>query len=98
VGAWIETIELEPSGLKVGGAPRGGFLSFIEICQVKYLNNLLEQDHRFIKKITKAHDGLQYHHRRNRNSSYNSKEATFRGKHSGLQAVYGFSRIILHTD
>jgi hypothetical protein len=25
----------------------------IEICQVKYLNNIIEQDHRFIKKITK---------------------------------------------
>ena len=30
-----------------------GLISFIEICQVKYLNNLIEQDHRFIKKITK---------------------------------------------
>jgi len=29
-----------------------GLLSFIEICQVKYLNNVVEQDHRFIKKIT----------------------------------------------
>jgi putative transposase len=27
-------------------------ISFIEICQVKYLNNVIEQDHRFIKKIT----------------------------------------------
>jgi len=30
-----------------------GLISFIKICQVKYLNNLIEQDHRFIKKITK---------------------------------------------
>jgi putative transposase len=30
-----------------------GLISFIEIFQVKYLNNLIEQDHRFIKKITK---------------------------------------------
>jgi transposase-like protein len=29
-----------------------GLISFIEICQVKYLNNVIEQDHRFIKKIT----------------------------------------------
>jgi len=29
-----------------------GLLSFfIEICQVKYLNNIIEQDHQFIKKI-----------------------------------------------
>jgi len=27
-----------------------GLISFIEIYQVKYLNNLIEQDHRFIKK------------------------------------------------
>ena len=26
---------------------------FIEIFQVKYLNNIIEQDHSFIKKITK---------------------------------------------
>ena len=30
-----------------------GLISFIEIFQVKYLNNLIEQDHRYIKKITK---------------------------------------------
>jgi transposase-like protein len=27
-------------------------VSFVEILQVKYSNNLIEQDHRFIKKIT----------------------------------------------
>jgi putative transposase len=26
-------------------------ISFIEICPVNYLNNIVEQDHRFIKKI-----------------------------------------------
>ena len=30
-----------------------GLISFVEILQVKYLNNLIKQDHRFIKKITK---------------------------------------------
>ncbi|SCN47413.1 Mobile element protein [methanotrophic endosymbiont of Bathymodiolus azoricus (Menez Gwen)] len=30
-----------------------GFATMIDICQVKYLNNIVEQDHRFIKKITK---------------------------------------------
>jgi putative transposase len=30
-----------------------GIISFVEILQIKYLNNLVEQDHRFIKKITK---------------------------------------------
>ena len=31
-----------------------GNISFVEIIQIKYLNNLVEQDHRFIKKITKT--------------------------------------------
>jgi len=30
-----------------------GLLSFIEICKVKYLSNMMKKDHRFIKKITK---------------------------------------------
>jgi putative transposase len=29
-----------------------GLISFVEILRVKYLNNLIKQDHRFIKKIT----------------------------------------------
>jgi putative transposase len=29
-----------------------GLINFVEILQVKYLNNLIEQDHRLIKKIT----------------------------------------------
>jgi putative transposase len=36
-----------------------GLFSFIAICQVKYLNNLIEQDHRFIKKITKQMMGFK---------------------------------------
>jgi transposase-like protein len=30
----------------------------VELRQVKYLNNLVEQDHRFIKRLTRAGDGL----------------------------------------
>jgi len=32
---------------------------FVEICQVKYLNNIFKQDHRFIKKITKPMMGFK---------------------------------------
>ena len=39
-----------------------GLICFIEICQVKYLNNLIEQDHRFIKKITKPMMGFKVFH------------------------------------
>ena len=38
------------------------FLSFIEIGQVKYLNNLIEQDHRVIKTITKPMMGFKALH------------------------------------
>ena len=39
-----------------------GFLSFIEILQVKYLNKLIEQDHRFFKKITNPMMGFKAIH------------------------------------
>ncbi len=39
-----------------------GLINFIEICQVKYLNNRIEQDHRFIKKITNPMMGFQAFH------------------------------------
>ena len=39
-----------------------GLICFIEICRVKYLNNLIEQDHRFIKKITKPMMGFKAFH------------------------------------
>jgi putative transposase len=39
-----------------------GLIGFIEICRVKYLNNLIEQDHRFIKKISKPMMGFKAFH------------------------------------
>ena len=39
-----------------------GFWPLIEILQVKYLNNIIEQDHRLIKKITKPMKGFQALH------------------------------------
>ena len=39
-----------------------GLLSFIEICQVRHLNNGVEQDHRFIKKITNPWMGFNTFH------------------------------------
>jgi len=39
-----------------------GLISFIEICQVKYLNNVIEQDHRFVKKITNPMMGFKAFH------------------------------------
>ena len=37
----------------------GGPFAQIEIRQIKYLNNIIEQDHRFIKKITKPMKGFK---------------------------------------
>jgi putative transposase len=41
------------------GANYASLATMIEICQVKYLNNIIEQDHRFIKKITKPMMGFK---------------------------------------
>ena len=39
-----------------------GLISFVEILQVKYLNNLIEQDHRFIKKMRNPIMGFKAFH------------------------------------
>ena len=39
-----------------------GFWPLIDIIQAKYLNNIIEQDHRFIKKITRPMKGFQVFH------------------------------------
>ncbi len=81
-----------------------GLLCFIEICQVKYLHNLIEQDHRFIKKITKPMMGFK---------SFPLAKATIDGIETvhmirkgqlseenmpAYKAVYGVSRIILPAN
>jgi putative transposase len=39
-----------------------GIFCWIEVLQIKYLNNLVEQDYRFIKKITKPMMGFKVFH------------------------------------
>ncbi len=36
-----------------------GWIWLIEVLQVKYLNNIVEQDHRFIKKLTRPMQGFK---------------------------------------
>ena len=61
----------------------------IEIRQVKYLNNIIEQDHRFIKKITNPMmgfksfksasatiKGIELHHMLKKNQNSNAKNET----------------------
>ncbi|MDX0482486.1 DDE-type integrase/transposase/recombinase, partial [Sinorhizobium medicae] len=47
-----------------------GWFWLIEILQVKYLNNTIEQDHRFIKKLTRPMKGFK---------SFQSASATLDG-------------------
>jgi putative transposase len=47
-----------------------GWFWLIEVLQVKYLNNMIEQDHRFIKKLTRPMKGFK---------SFQSASATLDG-------------------
>jgi len=40
----------------------GGIFTQITVRQIKYLNNIVEQDHRFVKKITKPMKGFKEFH------------------------------------
>ena len=64
--AGIDTINLHLVLLFMFGGP---FLQ-LTIRQVKYLNNIVEQDHRFVKKITKPMKGFK---------AFHSAEATLAG-------------------
>ncbi|WP_247875408.1 IS6 family transposase [Ochrobactrum sp. Marseille-Q0166] len=62
-------IVIDKSGANLAGAQAvnnilkiTGTGKMIEILQVKYLNNILEQDHRFIKRITKHTLGFKAFH------------------------------------
>lgn len=64
--AGIDTINLRLALLFM----MGGLFLQINVRQVKYLNNIVEQDHRFIKKITKPMKGFK---------AFHSAEATLSG-------------------
>jgi putative transposase len=56
---WPEKVVIDKSGANLAGLQNMNFLLLlhgwfwlIEVLQVKYLNNMIEQDHRFIKKLT----------------------------------------------
>ena len=62
----------------------GGIFAQITVRQIKYLNNIVEQDHRFIKKITKPMKGFK---------AFHSAEATL----SGIE-LYHMLRKNQHTQ
>ena len=64
-----ERVVIDKSGANLAGLKNmnsllmlNGRYRFIDILQVKYLNNIIEQDHRFIKKITRPMKGHKAFH------------------------------------
>ncbi|MEF3129658.1 IS6 family transposase [Rhizobium leguminosarum] len=63
---WPEKVVIDKSGANLAGLQNinwrlllYGWFWLIEIRQVKYLNNTIEQDHRFIKKLTRPMNGFK---------------------------------------
>jgi putative transposase len=74
---WPEKVVIDKSGANLAGLQNinwllllQGWFWLIEILQVKYLNNMIEQDHRFIKKLTGPMKGFK---------SFQSASATLDG-------------------
>jgi putative transposase len=74
---WPEKVVIDKSGANLAGLQNINFLLLlqgwfwlIEILQVKYLNNMIEQDHRFINKLTRPMKGFK---------SFRSASATLDG-------------------
>ncbi|NTG05141.1 IS6 family transposase [Agrobacterium rhizogenes] len=74
---WPEKVVIDKSGANLAKLQNinrllllQGWFWLIEILQVKYLNNMIEQDHRFIKKLTRPMKGFK---------SFQSASATLDG-------------------
>jgi putative transposase len=66
---WPEKVVIDKNGANLAGLKNMNLLLvmhrwyiLIKILQVKYLNNIIEQDHRFIKKITRPMLGFKALH------------------------------------
>ncbi|CTQ47438.1 IS6 family transposase [Roseibium aggregatum] len=65
-----EKVVMDKSGANLAGLTNvniyllltGCWCSFIDMVQVKYLNNIVEQDHRFVKKLTRPMMGFKAFH------------------------------------
>jgi putative transposase len=63
---WPDRVVIDKSGANAAGLENmnlllllSGWCWLIEVLQVKYLNNIIEQDHRFIKRITRQMKGFK---------------------------------------
>lgn len=61
-----DRVVIDKSGANLAGLQNmncllilNGWSWLIEVLQVKYLNNIIEQDHRFIKKLTRLMKGFK---------------------------------------
>ena len=74
---WPDKVVIDKSGANMAGLDNmnialilAGWYWLIEVLQAKYLNNIIEQDHRFIKKLTRPMLGFK---------SFASAQATLAG-------------------
>ncbi len=74
---WPDRVVIDKSGANNAGLENmnlllalAGWCRLIEVLQVKYLNNIIEQDHRFIKRITRHMKGFK---------SFEAAQATLAG-------------------
>ena len=74
---WPDRVVIDKSGANNAGLENmnmllvlTGLCRLIEVLQVKYLNNIIEQDHRFIKRITRQMKGFK---------SFDAAQATLAG-------------------
>ena len=63
---WPDRVVIDKSGANAAGLENmnlllilSGWCWLIEVLQVKYLTNIIEQDHRFIKRITRQMKGFK---------------------------------------
>jgi putative transposase len=56
---WPEKVVIDKSGANLAGLQNMNWFWLIEILQVKYLNNIIEQDHSFINKLTRPMKGFK---------------------------------------
>lgn len=80
-----------------------GLISFVEIIQNKYLNNLIEQDRRFINKITNPMMGFKTFHSAKAplygiETTHMIRKGQLSDKNNPLISSYGFSKIAVSTD
>lgn len=89
---WPDKVVIDKSGANNAGLENVnaillmlGWCWLIDVLQVKYLNNIIEQDHRFITRITRPMKGFK---------SFNSAAA----KLAGIEAAHMLRKGQIHVN